>query len=120
MANTEEFTHYQPLGNSDPAHTAYGTGALAAATPVMTPLMLEATAGKLVAWDGEHAGAACGILAVAADQNSTELTFINPAPSVLKIFTGRMQSPTTASNVMPLLALLSALFNRLLYHFHYS
>lgn len=50
MANTEEFTHYQPLGNSDPAHTAYGTGALAAATPVMTPLMLEATAGKLVAW----------------------------------------------------------------------
>ena len=75
MANTEEFTHYQPLGNSDPAHTAYGTGALAAATPVMTPLMLEATAGKLVAWDGEHAGAACGILAVAADQNSTELTF---------------------------------------------
>lgn len=75
MANTEEFTHYQPLGNSDPAHTAYGTGALAAATPVMTPLMLEATTGKLVAWDGEHAGAACGILAVAADQNSTELTF---------------------------------------------
>ena len=35
MANTEEFTHYQPLGNSDPAHTAYGTGALAAATPVI-------------------------------------------------------------------------------------
>ncbi|HCI6915185.1 TPA: head decoration protein [Klebsiella quasipneumoniae subsp. similipneumoniae] len=75
MANTEEFTHYQPLGNSDPAHTAYGAGALAAETPAMTPLMLEATAGKLVAWDGEHAGAACGILAVAADQDSTELTF---------------------------------------------
>ena len=52
MANTEEFTHYQPLGNSDPAHTAYGAGALAAETPAMTPLMLEATAGKLVAWDG--------------------------------------------------------------------
>ncbi|ELJ6256226.1 head decoration protein [Klebsiella oxytoca] len=75
MANTEEFTHYQPLGNSDPAHTAYGAGALAAETPAMTPLMLEATAGKLVVWDGEHAGAACGILAVAADQSSTELAF---------------------------------------------
>ncbi|ELW9440213.1 head decoration protein [Pluralibacter gergoviae] len=75
MANVETFTHHQPLGNSDPANTAYGAGALAAATPAMTPLMLDATSGKLVAWDGEHAGAASGILAISADQNSQELTF---------------------------------------------
>ena len=50
MAITEVFTHHQPLGNSD-------------------------TSGKLTVWDGEHAGAATGILAVTADQNSAELAF---------------------------------------------
>lgn len=75
MATTEVFTHYQPLGNSDPAHTAYGPGELAASVPAMTPLMLDATSGKLTVWDGEHAGAAAGILAVAADQNSDELAY---------------------------------------------
>ena len=74
MATTEVFTHYQPLGNSDPAHTAYGPGELTASTPAMTPLMLDATSGKLTVWDGAHAGAATGILAV-TDQNSTELTY---------------------------------------------
>nr|AUN36403.1 head decoration protein [uncultured bacterium] len=70
MAITEVFTHNQPLGNSDPAHTAYGPGELTASTPAMTPLMLDATSGKLTVWDGAHAGAAMGILAVTADQNS--------------------------------------------------
>ncbi|WP_313228153.1 head decoration protein [Leclercia sp.] len=75
MANTEVFKHNQPLGNSDPAHTAYGPGELTKSTPAMTPIMLDAATGKLTAWDGTHAGAACGILAVTADQNSTELTY---------------------------------------------
>ncbi|HEA3476273.1 TPA: head decoration protein, partial [Escherichia coli] len=50
MAITEVFTHNQPLGNSDPAHTAYGPGELTASTPAMTPLMLDATSGKLTVW----------------------------------------------------------------------
>ena len=75
MAITEVFTHKQPLGNSDPAHTAYGPGKLTASTPAMTPLMLDTTSGKLALWNGTNAGAAVGILAIAADQNSTELCY---------------------------------------------
>lgn len=75
MANTEEFKHNQPLGGSDPAYTASGPGELSAATPAMTPLMLDATSGKLTAWDGTNAGSAIGILALDADQNSTALTY---------------------------------------------
>ncbi len=41
----------------------------------MTPLMLDTATRKLVAWDGTTDGAAVGILAVAADQTSTTLTF---------------------------------------------
>ena len=75
MAITEVFTHHQPLGNSDPAHTAYAPGELTASTPAMTPLMLDATSGKLTVWDGEHAGAATGFLAVTADQSCAEVAF---------------------------------------------
>ncbi|BDH46395.1 head decoration protein [Salmonella enterica subsp. enterica serovar Choleraesuis] len=75
MANTEVFEHYQPLGNSDPAHTGFGPGEITADTPAMTPLMLDATSGKLTVWDGANAGGAAAILAVAADKNSVELTF---------------------------------------------
>ena len=73
MATKEEFNHYQPLGNSDPAHTAIAPGGLSAKTPAMTPLMLDGTTRKLVVWDGTTDGAAVGILAVAADQTSTIL-----------------------------------------------
>ncbi|STI01054.1 head-DNA stabilization protein of prophage CP-933X [Escherichia coli] len=41
----------------------------------MTPLMLDTSTRKLVAWDGTTDGAAVGILAVDADQTSTTLTF---------------------------------------------
>lgn len=71
----EEFKHYQPLGNSDPAHTASAPGALTDSVPAMTPLMLDSAAGKLVVWDGAAAGTAKGILAIDADQNSDQLTF---------------------------------------------
>ncbi|MCS3433696.1 head decoration protein [Klebsiella sp. BIGb0407] len=73
MAITETFVHKQPLGNSDPAHTATAPGKLTAATPAMTPLMLDATSNKLVAWDGSKAGEAVSILALSADQNSAML-----------------------------------------------
>ncbi|HDD9596505.1 TPA: head decoration protein [Escherichia coli] len=75
MTSKETFTHDQPLGNSDPAHTATAPGGLSAKAPAMTPLMLNTSTRKLVAWDGTTDGAAVGILAVAADQTSTTLTF---------------------------------------------
>ena len=109
MAITEVFTHNQPLGNSDPAHTAYGPGELTASTPAMTPLMLDATSGKLAVWDGAHAGAAMGILAVTADQNS-----------VLKMSSGHLPSPTTTLNVTRSPVLQSASFNPHFYNHHHS
>ncbi|MBC0060135.1 head decoration protein [Escherichia coli] len=75
MTSKETFTHYQPLGNSDPAHTATAPGELSAKAPAMTPLMPDTSTRKLVAWDGTTDGAAVGILAVDADQTSTTLTF---------------------------------------------
>lgn len=41
MTSKETFTHYQPQGNSDPAHTATAPGGLSAKAPAMTPLMLD-------------------------------------------------------------------------------
>ncbi len=38
MTSKETFTHYQPQGNSDPAHTATAPGGLSAKAPAMTPL----------------------------------------------------------------------------------
>lgn len=54
MTSKETFTHYQPQGNSDPAHTATAPGGLSAKAPAMTPLMLDTSSRKLVAWDGDH------------------------------------------------------------------
>jgi len=51
MTSKETFTHYQPQGNSDPAHTATAPGGLSAKAPAMTPLMLDTSSRKLVAWD---------------------------------------------------------------------
>ncbi len=56
MTSKEIFTHYQPLGNSDPAHTATAPGGLSAKAPAMTPLMLDTSTRKLVAWDGTTDG----------------------------------------------------------------
>lgn len=46
MTSKETFTHYQPLGNSDPAHTATAPGGLSAKAPAMTPLMLDTSTRK--------------------------------------------------------------------------
>lgn len=75
MAITEEFTFHQPLGGSDPANTATGPGELTAATPALTPIMLNETSGKLVVWDGETAGTSVGVLAVSADATTSSLTY---------------------------------------------
>lgn len=46
MTSKETFTHYQPLGNSDPAHTATAPGGLSAKAPAMTPLMPDSRADR--------------------------------------------------------------------------
>ncbi|MEF6868962.1 DNA-packaging protein FI [Escherichia coli] len=48
MTSKETFTHYQPLGNSDPAHTATAPGGLSAKAPAMTPLMLTGHENEVV------------------------------------------------------------------------
>ncbi|EJN2423059.1 head decoration protein [Escherichia coli] len=58
MTSKETFTHYQPLGNSDPAHTATAPGGLSKKTPAMTPLMPDTSTRKLVARRAGAAGAA--------------------------------------------------------------
>ncbi|GHL45163.1 head decoration protein [Escherichia coli] len=70
---TKEVNHYQPLGNSDPAHTAIARR-IECENACNDPLMLDGTTRKLVG-GGTTDGAAVGILAVAADQTSTTLTF---------------------------------------------
>ncbi|WP_375782520.1 head decoration protein, partial [Escherichia coli] len=63
--------HAPPLRHSYPAPPATAPGGLSAKAPAMTPLMLDTSTRKLVAWAGPTDGAAVGILAVAADQTST-------------------------------------------------
>lgn len=48
------------FAGNDPAHTATGVSGITAATPMLTPLMLDDTTGKLVAWDGQKAGRRSG------------------------------------------------------------
>lgn len=75
MSNSEVFDFYQPQGGSDPAHTALGASGISAATPAMTPLMLDAATGALVVWDGAKAGTAIGVLALALAGTETQLTY---------------------------------------------
>ncbi|EHU93463.1 bacteriophage lambda head decoration D family protein [Escherichia coli DEC4A] len=116
MTSKETFTHYQPLGNSDPAHTATAPGGLSAKAPAMTPLMLDTSSRKLVAWDGTTDGAAVGILAVAADQTSTTLTFYKSGTSVMRMCSGRRLPATRRKNGPRLPERQSASFNLTLHH----
>lgn len=74
MINQETFTHHQPMGGSDPAHTSVAIGKLTAATPAYTPLMLDAETNKLAVWDGAKAGTAVALLALASDAKQSKIT----------------------------------------------
>lgn len=52
------------FSGSDPAYTAVGAVLFTDVTPALTPLMLEATQGVLVPWDGINAGQAVAVLAL--------------------------------------------------------
>ncbi|WP_218075522.1 head decoration protein, partial [Escherichia coli] len=45
------------------------------AMPALTPLMLDDATGKLVAWDGQKAGTAVGVLALALAGTEPTLTY---------------------------------------------
>lgn len=75
MAQTEELVHFQPLGGSDDADTAIGACEIAADTPALTPLMLDATKGLLMPWDGALAGGAVGVLTLDTPAGATSLTY---------------------------------------------
>jgi hypothetical protein len=75
MAQIEEFVHHQPLGGSDDADTAIGAAEIAADTPALTPLMLDATKGLLMPWDGANAGTAIGVLALNVTAGQSPVTY---------------------------------------------
>lgn len=75
MAQIEEFVHHQPLGGSDDANTAIGAAEIAAETPALTPLMLDATKGLLMPWDGANAGTAIGVLALNVTAGQASVTY---------------------------------------------
>ncbi|EMP5826105.1 head decoration protein [Klebsiella aerogenes] len=72
---TEQRIDPRIFAGNDPAHTATGACAITKATPVLTPLMLDGTTGSLVAWDGENAGTAVGVLALPLEGGETTLTY---------------------------------------------
>ncbi|EAY2165008.1 head decoration protein [Salmonella enterica] len=63
------------FAGNDEAHTATGASGIAAATPALTPLMLDDASGKLVPWDGKKAGTAVGVLALDVAGTESKLTY---------------------------------------------
>ncbi len=72
---TEKRADVHIFAGNDPAHTAKATSGISAAMPALTPLMLDDATGKLVAWDGQKAGTAVGVLALALAGTEPTLTY---------------------------------------------
>lgn len=72
---TEKRADVHIFAGSDPAHTAKASSGISAATPALTPLMLDDATGKLVAWDGQKAGTAVGGLTLALAGTESTLTY---------------------------------------------
>ena len=72
---TEKRADVHIFAGSDPEHTATATIGISAATPALTPLMLDDATGKVVAWDGKKAGTAVGVLALALAGTEPMLTY---------------------------------------------
>ncbi|EKQ3303178.1 head decoration protein [Escherichia coli] len=72
---TEKRADVHIFAGNDPAHTAKVTSGISAAMPALTPLMLDDATGKLVAWDGQKAGTAVGVLALALTGTESMLTY---------------------------------------------
>ena len=72
---TEQRAEVRIFAGNDPAHTATGSSGISSATPALTPLMLDEATGKLVVWDGQKAGTAVGVLALALAGTEAVLTY---------------------------------------------
>lgn len=72
---TEKRADVRIFAGSDPAHTATASSGISAATPALTPLMLDDATGKLVVWDGLKAGTAVGVLALPLTGAESVLTY---------------------------------------------
>jgi hypothetical protein len=75
----DTFEHFQPGANSDPRYTAVMASGLTAATPLLTPIMLDTAladpgTGAAIAWDGNSAGTAVALLALDADGTEELIT----------------------------------------------
>lgn len=71
----ETRSEHRIFSGSDMAYTALGAANITEATPALTPLMLEATNGVLVPWDGASAGSAVAVLALDHDGISSLATY---------------------------------------------
>ncbi len=72
---TEKRADAHIFAGSDPAYTATAVSGITAATSALTPLMLDDATGKLVVWDGQKAGTAVGVLALALAGTEPTLTY---------------------------------------------
>ncbi|ECD2402282.1 head decoration protein [Salmonella enterica] len=72
---TQQRDEHRFFAGNDPAYTTTGASGITTATPALTPLMLDATTGKLVAWDGQKAGTAVGVLTLPLEGTESVLTY---------------------------------------------
>ncbi|EBG0211799.1 head decoration protein [Salmonella enterica subsp. enterica serovar Louisiana] len=72
---TETRADRRIFAGNDPAYTTTGASGITAVTPALTPLMLDDATGKLVAWDGQKAGTAVGVLTLPLEGTESVLTY---------------------------------------------
>ncbi|EAB2293837.1 head decoration protein [Salmonella enterica] len=72
---TQQRDEKRIFAGNDTAHTATGASGITAVTPALTPLMLDDATGKLVAWDGQKAGTAVGVLTMPLEGTESVLTY---------------------------------------------
>ncbi|HHX9833087.1 TPA: head decoration protein [Salmonella enterica subsp. enterica] len=72
---TETRAERRIFAGNDPAYTTTGASGITAVTPALTPLMLDDATGKLVAWDGQKAGTAVGVLTLPLEGTESVLTY---------------------------------------------
>lgn len=70
----EQRAEQRIFAGNDPAHTAIALSGLTEDTPALTVLMLN-NDGEMVAWDGQRAGTAVGVLVLPVTKFDSVLTY---------------------------------------------
>lgn len=86
----EQRNDHRVFAGSDTAHTAKASSGLTKATLALTPLMLAAEGGLLVAWDGAAAGTAVAVLALAHDGIAPLLTYYKSGTFAIEVSASRV------------------------------